>query len=1450
MVIEQQSLENDKRLKEADASIVAAEKKHAAASSDNEQRLKEALTSRLEGRWQHLVASSVCQQQLAEAEASLAEAAEQRAVASLENDKRLNDAKERLAAAEQQHAAASLESDEKLKDAEKRLAVAEQQHAIASSESEQRWKEVEERLVAAEQQHAVASSESEQRLEVAGKHLAEAEQQHAAAALESEHRLKEAEERLAAAEQQHADASLANEQRLKEAEHHIVAAEQRHAAASSESEKRLKEVEELLAASEQRHAAASLDSEQRSKEAAESLMAAKEQHLAAVSECMQRLKEAEERQIAAEQRHAVAASEIEQQLAKALTSLAAAEQQKAGAAAEHARLQEQNEERFGAVERELAATVAELTRQGQEAAAKQASLEQERDAALLLQRKRQDDAEDWVACVEKQRNAEILHQDRMQKETAMRIASLERQLERAIELQQEQMKALAAREFSPERSSLDEMALLSKLLNGIQKTGESSPAAPSTEESYMPVENCARGLSKQQGGEAVDELDGLLAELSDCGPMVQIPLKCKAPCHDPHPQWSVEDGKALEPLSFADGVLGLQRLIGRMAAVLTDLHNEEVCEARSRTGVLRDDEATLPSLSKCETPFRRSPTAGTGESCGDGFHKKEAVSQFPMVGESGMTPISPEAEVGPVALPRHDEAVSQLPMVGESGMTPISPKVEGSKLEGDVLRRAADLDDLTEAPEIPRGSPLGSLPGSSEAFGSVATKLNYRTWPFANPYLDKADVTPLAKQLSTSGTLGAGKKRKSLQRVSAEIAPIVVGQVESTPPRNDDRPLQVCWAWQDDGHPVEQRLSIRRAFRDSNDNGPLIDLAPAAEVRAYPRASPAHLALDAIGVALVLYEMIMVPLAVFELPSNGMSDFIVFAMPFFWAFDMYRVFRRGYVESGVEERRLSKVAWNYMTSWFGVDSIALCFDFLVVLTSTGAVEFSNLGFNQKIDWPLALRCVRVIRLPRVRARLTGVVSTMLSRTAARERCEMAIGILEPTAVVAFCGHALACGFFGVSDAFSHQMGAWVPAHLGGRVEGQNGYAGSAYLAAAQWAASLFTPAATDVHPGSDAERAYALCTSALAAVLLAWLLTAIIGVANQLSTAKRRRRELLDAAHEDLERCGAEPSLQGRIMMWLQAQEKIGEVWAQPRRKNQSSRGTAQLPMLAELPDELRAELDDLERAPVLAGHTLFARLQEDHLQLPQLLRRSLVECAFSPAEEVFGVGDSGTRAYIVARGELRYLLAAPWQRHRETARKPLVSLPAGRWLAEPSLWIDSWTHRGRAFAALSGWAATDVFSLSTNILQEVLLQRDLYDARVAAVAYARELVRRASEQQQPLTDVVDLQTQQEIIDAALLASMGTPRTPVGCPKLSPRNALMPIKEIEWDTDTTVALKDCQQTPLPGQAGETHENVVPVSAGTSCAPSPREAGEAAPATTFTSMPVRFTTQRSIAFSVS
>lgn len=505
-------------------------------------------------------------------------------------------------------------------------------------------------------------------------------------------------------------------------------------------------------------------------------------------------------------------------------------------------------------------------------------------------------------------------------------------------------------------------------------------------------------------------------------------------------------------------------------------------------------------------------------------------------------------------------------------------------------------------------------------------------------------------------------------------------------------------------------------------------------------ASYPRLVWDALGVALVVYDLVATPFSLaFRPPENAVFGAALWVMPVFWTLDVAVTFLTGYVHRGVDELHLGRIAVHYARTTLALDFPTAVFDWLLlVLPLVAPAEVPS----------VALHTLQVLRLARV-LKVRGKLSGMALRIQSEDR-RIAMSLVCSVAALVLCSHVVACGFYGVVTAERDRGDTLAKESLEGRELGYR------YLVSLEWSLARFTPAPMEgngqtVRLATSPERTYAVCTTLLALAALVVVAGRVAGAAARLGALHRRSRGQLAALRWYLRENHVAARVRHRIWSWLEHED--GGATEPCVRDDVAA-------VLARLPQGLQWELQDQVYMPVLARHPFFCQFVAAHPQEARRLNSCVERVFLAPGQALFAPGERAEGMYFVIEGRLRYAVGPALCAGTAELAAADREVSAGQWASEPALWVD-WVHCGRLTAA----SYCEVFGLRAEVFQ-VLMQRQLGIRQAAK--YARAYDRYAQEQARNLTDIfADLDALRALADGAFFnGDGGTGGSPHGFAKV------------------------------------------------------------------------------------
>lgn len=456
------------------------------------------------------------------------------------------------------------------------------------------------------------------------------------------------------------------------------------------------------------------------------------------------------------------------------------------------------------------------------------------------------------------------------------------------------------------------------------------------------------------------------------------------------------------------------------------------------------------------------------------------------------------------------------------------------------------------------------------------------------------------------------------------------------------------------------------------------------------------------AVMLMVYDIIVVPLQVYDLDEDGFLLFMSWVNQLFWTADICINFLTAVYVNGEVSRNLLVIASQYGKSWLG-------FDLLVVVPMwpilAGGEESGLLKHLKLLKYIRFVRFVRLLRLAKLERMLDEALAGINSPSLL-----LVVKMIKLMCCLILINHLNACLWYAVGD---HSLG-WVQNY-----EGKSGFA--RYLISMHWALTQFQ-GTSEISPGDlTGERLYAVMTVLVSLLLMSTFVSSLTNMMMQLQALHAQKTNERRMVQMYLSQNGISTGLSGRVKSFLAFKHAI-----------QSMLDTDQ-EVLKILPDQLTMDLHDEVRRPAFISHHFFHAFQNVY---PRLTRKichgALNPLMRFPEEVVFMLQERCTSMYFVMSGELTYTA----QTRHETEVIKVFSVPVVRshHLSEAALWLP-WEHRGElvvtSFASLLSLNQDDFISIVCTHPP----------AQVSCVLYARRVIFGLLRGGYNMTDITSLKT-------------------------------------------------------------------------------------------------------------
>jgi hypothetical protein len=450
---------------------------------------------------------------------------------------------------------------------------------------------------------------------------------------------------------------------------------------------------------------------------------------------------------------------------------------------------------------------------------------------------------------------------------------------------------------------------------------------------------------------------------------------------------------------------------------------------------------------------------------------------------------------------------------------------------------------------------------------------------------------------------------------------------------------------------------------------------------------------DFCSLFLVVYDMIMIPMSMFDMPENLFLSFMEWTTRLFWSLDMGLSTRTAVImKDGSVNFEFWFILKKYFKTWFALDVLIVSTDwFEVVLQNADGA--GALGRLSRI-----FRVARIVRLLRL-MRLQQVMRTISERIQS-DKLSFGMSIIRLTLAVMGFTHLSACVWW--------RIGArWIPETVDRTWASKGGYRDmpfeDQYLASLLWAFGNFSGIIDlEVWPTDKLERIYAAFIGLVAFMSTAILLAILTSNLTQLHIIGGSQSRQLATLRKFLKQNSISSALALRISR--SAQHAISGDLTQD--------AVELLPVVSE---PLRVEMHFEMYSVVMRNHPFLA----DYIQeSPQVMRRvchyATSTLLLSSTDVVFSQGEapSDPKMYIVCKGILDY------------SSLPSKGLDGPvnerQCIAEAVLWTR-WTYRGTLTATCDAKLA----ALDATAFQDIVVrfkESGGFDPKVYAADFVAHL--------------------------------------------------------------------------------------------------------------------------------
>jgi len=423
-------------------------------------------------------------------------------------------------------------------------------------------------------------------------------------------------------------------------------------------------------------------------------------------------------------------------------------------------------------------------------------------------------------------------------------------------------------------------------------------------------------------------------------------------------------------------------------------------------------------------------------------------------------------------------------------------------------------------------------------------------------------------------------------------------------------------------------VSMRLPMSESTDRLPV---GGRCSMIAYP-AQKSRVCWDLFGGGLlILYDLFVIPLKVFEYPETVFTDTMDWMTLIFWTLNVPATLTVGYTYRGETIMRPKDIFINYCKTWMIVDIVTLAPDWAFTLVRmmnpslADADESSAGGFEEE-----GVRLLRILRLART-ARLLRLlklqkVMEKLSDYLDSEIASIMANIFKMILLLLALNHLIACVWYAISlSLYQGGRPAWVEESGMLAAEWDNRYVTSFH-----WSITQFTPASKpDIDPGNLAERCFAIFVVVFALVGFSYVVGSILGSLAQLRSMTEQSAKDFWMMRRFLRRNHVPMELASRIQRFVEHAHS----------QKQKQMAITEVKVLELLSAGLMEELQCAMNMPHMMVHPLFSFLNTFSVITVQRLAKEAVKRAqLARGDTQFLPNQEGSYLYFLAAGKMKYI--------------------------------------------------------------------------------------------------------------------------------------------------------------------------------------------------------------------
>eukprot|EP00929_Paragymnodinium_shiwhaense_P008541 TRINITY_DN112504_c0_g1_i1.p1 TRINITY_DN112504_c0_g1~~TRINITY_DN112504_c0_g1_i1.p1 ORF type:complete len:970 (-),score=205.86 TRINITY_DN112504_c0_g1_i1:125-3034(-) len=478
---------------------------------------------------------------------------------------------------------------------------------------------------------------------------------------------------------------------------------------------------------------------------------------------------------------------------------------------------------------------------------------------------------------------------------------------------------------------------------------------------------------------------------------------------------------------------------------------------------------------------------------------------------------------------------------------------------------------------------------------------------------------------------------------------------------------------------------------------------------------------DMFSLLWVAMDIVMIPLQAFELERNIWVFLAEGAAMTYWTLDIFMSFVTQYYVKGNLETKMSKIATNYLKTWFFFDiTLVTCESIVAVLeTQTDDVDNTSARVANAVGLTRMFRILRFVRLLRL-FKLWRTVNAVTNRINSSEML-LTLSIMKMLLAICCLLHMLACFWFGLGN----NAKGWVYV-----IGIQNKPFADQYIFTFQFAMARLHPSTfgENLNLQTMAERLFAIVVSLFAVAGGGAFISAITNTMATLQQLGQQKTRKMQVFREYSQENQITTNLSLRVKSYIERSSK---------RKGKGADGSDSSELAQMLPLSLLLDLRFEAWIPFLISHRFFREICAKHSRMIwRFCQDVVVEESVMGDEHIFLPGDLCGQMLFIKCGELIYRPGKVVGRRASHGNKwagtdEEYDVLEGDHISEVALWIN-WENQG------SLWAKTDCRSLALKAEAFIEAIAKHERAMIEAASRARQVVKWMNEHVEDVSDLLD----------------------------------------------------------------------------------------------------------------